>query len=345
MASQIACAECANETSNLAAIGCTNIVCNPIGGGMCSITFDPPPAGALQALAKNRAGAPAPATGPVAAAALIASDPQALHPFPGRLIKEGEPDTAVVSELQGGLAKVGSGPFRAPGVFDEAMTSTVKLFQAQHVDSDGAPLAIDGEVGSLSWSAIFPQAQIPRVFPATEPSTLMLHALGVAGTQVGQMEVPPGSNRGPMVDKYLSSVGIPPNQGTADQRFWCMAFIYWTFQTAAVSMGVHNPLPRTAGCATHWEKAATIPGAVRITRADAFDNVSLIKPGLVAILDFGGGAGHTYIVERLLGSGRIASFEGNSNNDGSRNGVGVFRLERRKLSDPFLVGFVDYSNA
>jgi len=267
------------------------------------------------------------------------------HPYPGRLIKEGETDSAIVEELQDGLRQRGYGPFTAPGKFDAAMTATVRLFQAQNADVDGAPLVVDGEVGRLSWSALFPQPQVPPVVPASAPSTLMLHALAIAGTQVGQMEVPPGSNRGPMVDEYLKSVGIAPNQGTADQRFWCMAFVYFCFKTAAASIGSVNPLPRTASCHAHWQLAASIPGAVRITQAQAFADATLIKPGLIAIFDFGGGAGHTYIVERLLSSGRLSSLEGNSNNDGSRNGVGVFRLESRKLSDKFLLGFVDYSNA
>jgi peptidoglycan hydrolase-like protein with peptidoglycan-binding domain len=261
--------------------------------------------------------------------------------FPGRTIRANEADSQLVSQVQGALLQRGYGPFK-DGVFDASMTAIVKLFQAQHSDVDGAPLVVDGEVGRIGWSVLFPQ---PTVFPATAPSTLMLHALAVAGTQVGQMEVPPGSNRGPMVDEYLDAVGIPPAQGTAADRFWCMAFVYWTFKTAAASLGVPNPLPKTASCAGHWKRAQNIPGAVRITRQAAFANASLIKPGLIAILDFGGGAGHTFIVERMLDSGRIATIEGNTNNDGSNNGVGVFRLDRRKLSDKSIVGFVDYSKA
>jgi len=39
----------------------------------------------------------------------------------------------------------------------------------------------------------------------------------------------------------------------------------------------------------------------------------------------------------------MLTIEGNTNTDGSRTGVGVFRLERRKLSDAKLKGFVDYT--
>jgi peptidoglycan hydrolase-like protein with peptidoglycan-binding domain len=254
--------------------------------------------------------------------------------FPGRTIRANEADSQLVSQVQGALLQRGYGPFK-DGVFDASMTAIVKLFQAQHSDVDGAVAG-----NTVGWGNSTLQLMRP-----TSPSTLMLHALAVAGTQVGQMEVPPGSNRGPMVDEYLDAVGIPPAQGTAADRFWCMAFVYWTFKTAAASLGVPNPLPKTASCAGHWKRAQNIPGAVRITRQAAFADVSLIKPGLIAILDFGGGAGHTFIVERMLDSGRIATIEGNTNNDGSNNGVGVFRLDRRKLSDKSIVGFVDYSKA
>jgi hypothetical protein len=37
--------------------------------------------------------------------------------------------------------------------------------------------------------------------------------------------------------------------------------------------------------------------------------------------------------------------EGNTDATGSGNGIGVFRLTRRKLNDKFLRGFVDYSAA
>ena len=95
----------------------------------------------------------------------------------------------------------------------------------------------------------------------------------------------------------------------------------------------------------HWARAGRLPNVTRIKAADAYADRSLIKPGLVFILDFGGGHGHTGIVERVLDGGRLVSAEGNTNTDGSSNGVGVFRLERRKLNDADLKGFVDYTGA
>ena len=259
--------------------------------------------------------------------------------FPGRLIKMGETDSVVVAQIQGALTARGYSPFE-PGVFNAAMASIVKLFQAQNVDAAGRDLAIDGEVGLYTWGALFPG--MPAV-PASAPSTLMLQALAVAATQEGQMEQPVGDNRGPMVDVYLRAVDINPLQGTPADRFWCMAFVYWVFKTAASSLNVPSPLPKTGGCAVHWNRSATIPKAVRIRAKDAYADTSLVKPGLIFIYDFGGGHGHTGVVEKLLPGGQVMTIEGNTDATGSGNGVGVFRLTRRKLSDKALVGFVDYS--
>jgi hypothetical protein len=261
--------------------------------------------------------------------------------FPGRILRRGERDAGVVRTLQAALAQAGYGPFR-DGAFDAAMTAAVRRFQAQHVDASGRALVIDGEVGSFTWAALFPQ---PLPTPASAPSTLMLQTLAIAGSQVGQMEAPPLSNRGPQVDAYLRAVGIDPEHSSSDGRNWCMAFVYWSFQTASRSLGDANPLPKSAGCLDHWNRAARVAGARRIPRAEAYADAALIKPGLVFILDLGAGHGHTGIVERAMEGGRLVTIEGNTNNDGSRTGVGVFRLQRRKLSDKSLKGFVDYSAA
>jgi len=207
--------------------------------------------------------------------------------FPGRPIKQGEADGVQVTAIQQQCASRGYGPFDG-GQFNARMTSVVKLYQAQNVDAIGRSLVVDGEIGLYTWGSLFPTPAAP---PSSAPSTLMLHALAVAVTQVGQMEVPKGSDRGPMIDEYLRSVGINPTQGKLDDRYWCKAFMYWVFQTAAKSLSVPNPLPRTGGCVDHWQKAKNIPRARRTLAVDAYADPSLIKPRTNFILSFGGGHG------------------------------------------------------
>jgi hypothetical protein len=260
--------------------------------------------------------------------------------FPGRLIKKGEPTSSLVKSLQSALAARGYGPFNM-GLFDQQMVAVVKQFQSQNADSQGNPLVVDGEIGRFTWGALFGVVSVPAPAPS---SALMLQALGVAVSQIGQMEEPLGSNRGSMVDKYLRATGVSLN-GSPDSRAWCMAFVYWAFDQAASQLLKPNVTPMTAGCLDHWAKARFVTGAERITRETAMKDLSLVKPGQIFICDFGQGLGHTGIVERVLPDGRLVTVEGNTNTDGSRLGVGVFRLERRKLSDITLKGLVDYSAA
>lgn len=260
--------------------------------------------------------------------------------FPGRIVKKGEGDKTLVNALQAGLRARGYGPFNA-GAFDAQMVAVVKQFQAQNTDAHATVLVVDGEVGRFTWGALFgtPPLAAP---PASSP--LMMQALAVASSQVGQMESPIGTNRGPMVDVYLKATGVSLT-GSPDSRAWCMAFVFWAFEQAATQIGVANVAPKTAGCLDHWGRARFVPGGVRITRAEAMADLTRVKGGQVFICDFGGGLGHTGLVERVLPDGRLVTLEGNTNNDGSRSGVGVFRLERRKVSDATLKGFVDYSGS
>lgn len=261
--------------------------------------------------------------------------------FPGRLISVGESDTSVVTSIQTALRQRGYGPLNA-GHFDAQMKSVVMTFQSQNVDADGHALIVDGKVGLYTWGALF---RTTNIISQSSPSALTLQSLAIASSQVGQMEVPIGSNRGPMVDEYLLATGINPTKGRADQRAWCMAFLFWCFRNASRNLSVPNPMPQTAGCIDHWNRAKNVTGAIRVAATKAYAEPSLIKSGLIFILDFGGGLGHTGIVESLQPGGRLLTIEGNTNIDGSRTGVGVFRLDRRKLSDTTLKGFIDYTDA
>ena len=80
--------------------------------------------------------------------------------------------------------------------------------------------------------------------------------------------------------------------------------------------------------------------ARRIARAS--DRPSLVRPGMVFVLATGGGHGHVGFVESLTGV-VLTTIEGNTNEGGSREGVGVFRRVGRRIST-INQGFVDYSS-
>lgn len=144
--------------------------------------------------------------------------------------------------------------------------------------------------------------------------------LNVAVSQIGFAEIPRGSNWGKHVEKYLKSVNI-----TAPSA-WCMAFVYWCVDTAAKETKQINPLFKTGHVLTQWAK---VPAKMK---------VSVPKRGDIFIMDFGGGKGHTGFVASVQGD-RITTIEGNSNDEGSREGYEVCRKPGgRKISS--IKGFI-----
>lgn len=140
-------------------------------------------------------------------------------------------------------------------------------------------------------------------------STLGLAALQIAISQLGVEEMPKGSNAGPAVEKYLKSVGL--GKGYA----WCMAFAYFCYKEASTQLGIPNPLYKTAGVLMQWNKSPHLQSKTPV-------------PGCLFIMDYGGGKGHTGFVEKILPGGKIQTIEGNTNDDGSREGYEVCRRER-----------------
>jgi len=137
--------------------------------------------------------------------------------------------------------------------------------------------------------------------------TLALRALNIAKSQLGCSEIPKGSNWGKDVQKYLASVGI------TFPAAWCTAFVYWCVNEAAKEMGVVNPLHKTGGVLLGWKN---------VNKKFKFTNDP--KPGDIFIMDFGKGKGHTGFVTAVK-AGRIETIEGNSNDEGSREGFEVCR--------------------
>ena len=255
--------------------------------------------------------------------------------YPGSALRTGVVAPSTIRAVQGRLNQVGCGPIPVSGVFDRATQQAVRLLQARSVDGQGQSLKIDGVVGPLTWAALFGAHRIPSL-AATPISAFMKGTLSVALSQVGVMEDPPGSNRGPKVDEYLKSAGLDPSAGSFA---WCAAFVYWSFSQAATRLGISNPAIRTAGVLDHWKKAGQA-GITRLLAGQILDDLSLLKPGLVFVINTGGGRGHMGLVEDFRDD-RLITIEGNTNLPGDREGVGVFRRNGRTISD-INQGFLSY---
>ena len=262
--------------------------------------------------------------------------------YPKRIIKAGESNEAIVRALKLALNEAltfheGHELRLNPDdpSFGPKMKRVVKLFQARNVDAEGRPLKQDGEVGALTWAALFGEGTVPAASTADDPFLEQVIEIAAAEEAKGVREQPRNSNRGPQVEAYLSSTGTPPGYS------WCCAFVYWCFEQAANQSGRENPMIKTPGCLDHWNRARKKGIHVVPPRA-ALDNPELVKPGMVFIMDHGGGAGHTGFVEKVNGS-LITTIEGNTDASKTREGGGVYRLKRKIVE--INKGFIDYGRS
>lgn len=251
--------------------------------------------------------------------------------YPNRVIRKGESDKCIVKAIQKQLNIFHCGPLLEDGDFGNLTFSAVKQFQARNTDINGVPLVVEGKIGSITWQVLFPQKANTSVTETA--NSLLKEVLSNANSQIGVREVPPNSNRGPQVSKYLESVGLNAN---ADDYPWCMAFVYWCFKQASQNLNVSNPLVKTGGVLKQWNETKYR----KIKKADAVNRPTLINPGFVFIRNYGNGFGHTGIVT-IVDGGFIDTIEGNSNDNGTREGIGVFAL-RRKINT-IENGFIDFS--
>ncbi len=140
----------------------------------------------------------------------------------------------------------------------------------------------------------------------------------IARTQIGVTEHPPGSNRGPEVDRYLASVGLDASKGA---YAWCAAFVSHCVREAGKALNY----------TLRFKRSARALGLVQ-------NNPDLILPapipGCIGVIDHGGGLGHTFFIYALdlTNPGTLFTLEGNSDAAGSRTGGSVV-LRTRQAKD------------
>jgi hypothetical protein len=227
-----------------------------------------------------------------------------MNTYPG-LIKVGQNNPAeAVKEIKHNLNRLGYGTFDENNPnYGSACAMAVTRFQTAY------HLASDGEVGELTWRRLR-EGKVISAPVVNDPRNIGLMALEIAKTQLYVRELT-GKNDGTEVEMYLHEVGL--SKGSP----WCQAFVFWCFMKAAQRLERLNPVFCTGGvldCLNHERKEGTLI-------------VHDPMPGDQGIMDFGHGHGHTFIVEERHFN-RVFSIEGNTNNDGSRDGDGVYERNR-----------------
>lgn len=272
--------------------------------------------------------------GAAAANALSTPVPEpATAAYPGFVLKSGVMDSPHALLVQKRLNTRGFGPVDEDGDYGPNTANAVRAFQAAAMDIEGNALIIDGEVGPITWAALFGKANVTSAKPSTAPSELLRKVLEIARDELGVTEKPPGSNAGPEVEAYLKSAGASKGDP------WCMAFVFWCFKEAAAALGIPNPCVKTAGVHDHWNRAAGA-GARRLVASEATANPATVVPGMVFCINTGGGKGHTGFVLSVNG-GTIETIEGNTNSGQGREGIAVMKHSRKINS--ISLGFVDYA--
>lgn len=126
-----------------------------------------------------------------------------------------------------------------------------------------------------------------------------------------------GENRGEMVTLMLKKTGLPGGYP------WCAAYVswvgYWAFYDENTKKSAW-PLPITAGCAPIG--AAAKQEGVLVDTAERGDLFLVYFPKLKRF-------GHVGIVLGKNADGSYDCIEGNTNDGGSREGIGVFIRTRR----------------
>lgn len=148
--------------------------------------------------------------------------------------------------------------------------------------------------------------------------------VAMAASQIGTMEGRDDSGNWNNLTKYGKWYGM-------DGVAWCGIFVSWV---AFMVGGLGSLVPKYASCwhGLKWFRDRDQSGNWPPQAGDIFI-MREYHPGLWNSDADGWATIHTGIVEKYLGNGRVQTIEGNTNNGGSAQGNGVYRLVRQDSQD------------
>jgi hypothetical protein len=178
---------------------------------------------------------------------------------------------------------------------ENALTSTSQQSGTASTAATASPLsgllaALGGGAGTSATA--FPSATATTATTAGNPTIV-----GIAETQVGQQEVPLGSNNGPAVAEYRSAVA-----GATPGEPWCAQFASWVARQAGVPIGPNGEGLSAVSQVWSWaqQTGRAIPNGPGVVPA----------PGDLIVF----GDEHVGIVSGVLPNGDIETVEGNFDN-------------------------------
>lgn len=167
--------------------------------------------------------------------------------------------------------------------FGPSTKNAVLDFQTHHVDQNGRPLAQDGLVGPETQYALDNPSGGPHLVSGWAADLVSCDprirpVVTSAISEIGVMESPPGSNRGPRVDVYTglsgNDTGIP----------WCAMFASWAWSHAVGG----SPFGILASALKLRDWGAQ--------NGQLIGTSTLAQPGDVGIILRAGGHGHVELI-------------------------------------------------
>ena len=151
-------------------------------------------------------------------------------------------------------------------------------------------------------------------------ATLAERCILLAEAEVGAVEIPRGSNRGPRVDEYQRATWLKPE----DWGPWCASFVCWVIREAMWGGPKIYTFkrPRTAGAFDFERWSLEQDDSTRTRRNPGRD----IQRGDIVIFSFSHIGWATGSPDK---KGTFPTIEGNTNPAGGREGYAVLRKRRR----------------
>jgi hypothetical protein len=161
------------------------------------------------------------------------------------------------------------------------------------------------------------------------PMELPERCIMIAREYLGVREVPPRSNRGPQVDRFIRVGGGLDPEG--NHYAWCAAFVsdvvVEAYTRRDVELDQVGPPQFQGG-----------PSALGLLAKNKALRIKKPTSRCIGVMDFGRGKGHVFFIVSVLPGGRLRTVEGNTGPGpaapaADREGDGVYERTDRRISD------------